>query len=107
MPLANRRGLGNLTPDALFILNDFTSKPDSVWSPVYSNSKVDDLLTQASQVGPDKQQDLYNQVQEIVEQDAPAAFLNYYVAIDAYKKGLQGYKIHPTEAHMLTEKLSK
>jgi peptide/nickel transport system substrate-binding protein len=101
------RGLA-FTPDPLIALNDFTSKPTAAWSPVYSNAKVDELMTQASQTtDPQKQQELINEVQSIIEQDAPAVFLNYYVEIDAYKKGLQNFKIHPSEVHMFTEKLSK
>jgi len=52
-----------------------------------------------------KRKELYDQVQEIIEQDAPVAFLSYYVQIDAHKKSLQNYRIHPTEANVLTEQL--
>lgn len=100
------RGLA-FTPDPSVALDDFKSDSKSTWRPNYANPRVDNLLEQAlGTTDEKKRKELYEQVQEIIEQDAPVAFLNYYVQIDAHKKSLHNYRIHPTEAHVITEKLS-
>jgi peptide/nickel transport system substrate-binding protein len=95
------------TPDPSVALDFFKSDSKVQWRANYDNPRVDNLLDQALDTTDEKKrQELYEQVQEIIEQDAPVAFLNYYVQIDAHKKSLQNYRIHPTETHVITEKLS-
>jgi len=99
------RGLA-FTPDPSVALDDFKSDTKSAWRPNYANPRLDNLLVQAlGTMDEKKRKELYDQVQEIIEQDAPVAFLSYYVQIDAHKKSLQNYRIHPTEANVLTEQL--
>jgi len=99
------RGLA-FTPDPSVPLDDFKSDSKSTWRPIYANPRVDNLLEQALGTTDEKnRKELYKQVQEIIEQDAPVTFLSYYMQIDAHKKSLQNYQVHPTEANVLTEKL--
>lgn len=96
------RGLA-FTPDPSIIFEDFRSTSQSKYRPNYVNKEMDALLAGAlTETDQAKRQAAYYRVQEIIEQDVPATFLNYYVQIDAYKKTLQNYRIHPTEAHVLT-----
>lgn len=96
------RGLA-FTPDPSIAFEDFRSTSKSRYRPNYVHKEMDALLEGAlTEVDPDKRQAAYYRVQEIIEQEIPAIFLNYYVHVDAHKSELQNYRIHPTEAHVLT-----
>ena len=63
----------------------------------YKNSEFDDLLTQAQQTSDAKQrQSLYAKAQEILVKDAPWVFISYSKDMAAMRKGVTGYKLHPT-----------
>ena len=94
------------TPDPAIAFEDFRSTSKSKYRPNYENKEMDTLLTGAM-TEPDqtKRQQAYYRVQEIIDQEIPAVFLNYYVQVDAYKQNLQNFRIHPTELHVLTSDL--
>ena len=96
------RGLA-FTPDPAIAFEDFRSTSKSKYRPNYVNNEMDTLL-EGALTEPDqaKRQAAYYRVQEIIDQEIPAVFLNYYVQVDAYKKNLQNFRIHPTELHVLT-----
>ncbi|WP_371372733.1 ABC transporter substrate-binding protein [Sporomusa aerivorans] len=99
------RGLA-FTADPAIAFEDFRSTSKSKYRPNYENKEMDTLLTGAM-TEPDqtKRQQAYYRVQEIIDQEIPAVFLNYYVQVDAYKQNLQNFRIHPTELHVLTSDL--
>lgn len=99
------RGLA-FTPDPSIAFEDFRSTSKSKYRPNYVNKEMDTLLEGALvEADPAKRQAAYYRVQEIIAQEIPATFLNYYVQVDAHKKTLQNYRVHPTEFHMLTNDL--
>ncbi|SCM83209.1 putative Oligopeptide ABC transporter, solute-binding protein [uncultured Sporomusa sp.] len=99
------RGLA-FTPDPSIAFEDFRSTSMSKYRPNYVNKELDSLLEGAlRETDPAKRQADYYQAQEIIDKEIPAIFLNYYVHVDAYKKTLRNFRIHPTEAHVLTSDL--
>lgn len=76
----------------------------------YRNEEVDRLLLEGqAEFDQAKRKTLYDQVQALLMQDAPMVYLNYYVNVDAVAKGVQGYRMHPTESsyHLETVSLAK
>lgn len=64
----------------------------------WHNDTVDKLIEQARTTSDeDVRKKLYDEVQEIVVEEAPVAYLNYYVNIDVTTSNIKGYSLHPTE----------
>jgi len=64
----------------------------------WQNDRVDALIEEAQVTSdPAKRKALYDEVQAIVVDEAPVAYLNYYVNIDVIRSNIHGYKMHPTE----------
>lgn len=62
----------------------------------YHNSEVDSLWTQAStQPDQGKRNELYGKAQELIDADAPWAYLYEYNIVVAERKGVQGYTSYP------------
>ncbi|MFW5838039.1 MAG: ABC transporter substrate-binding protein, partial [Desulfovibrionaceae bacterium] len=73
----------------------------------YKNAEVDRLLLQGRvEFEPAKRKAIYDQVQALLMQDSPMVYLNYYVNVDAVAKGVQGYRMHPTESSYHLETVS-
>ncbi len=73
----------------------------------YRNEEVDRLLLEGrAEFDQAKRKTLYDQVQALLMQDAPMVYLNYYVNVDAVAKGVQGYRMHPTESSYHLETVS-
>lgn len=63
-------------------------RPGVIWSNTqsYSNPRVDELLAAAGQeMNPDRRKALYTEMQKIVVDDCPVAFLYEYVGHEAYR----------------------
>ena len=73
----------------------------------WHNDTVDQLLEQA-RVTPDmaSRKELYDEAQEIIQKEAPVAYLNYYINIDVTTSNIKGYRLHPTEYSFHLENVS-
>lgn len=69
------------------------------WGPFhYHNANVDELLLAArSEFNTDKRKTMYDRVQALLLEDAPSAYLNYYVNVDVLSNKVKGYQMHPNE----------
>lgn len=64
----------------------------------WHNDTVDQLIEQARTTSDEAvRKELYDEVQAIVVEEAPVAYLNYYVNIDVTTSNIKGYRLHPTE----------
>lgn len=95
------RGL-MFTPDPdEIMMTDYHSSGTS--SKVYgafrwNNSRVDSLIEQARNTqNLASRKVLYDEVQSIVVEEAPVAYLNYYVNLDVTTDKVKGYISHPSE----------
>lgn len=65
--------------------------------PEYSNSKVDDLLVEASRTTDEKDRmEITNEIQSIVQDEIPVLTVAYYGVIIASKDYVKGYEYDPT-----------
>jgi peptide/nickel transport system substrate-binding protein len=73
----------------------------------WHNDTVDQLLEQA-RTTPDmtSRKELYDEAQAIISEEAPVAYLNYYVNIDVTTSDIKGYQLHPTEYSFHLENVS-
>ncbi len=73
----------------------------------WSNPEVDELIEKARGIiDPSARKSLYDRVQEIVVDEAPVSYLNYYVNQDIYSDRVKGYRMHPTELSYHLEEVS-
>ncbi|TIH19835.1 ABC transporter substrate-binding protein [Marinifilum sp. JC120] len=64
----------------------------------YDNPEVDKLLNQGRQeFTTEKRKEIYDRIQELLLEDAPMAYLNYYTNIDGVSPRVKGYVMHPVE----------
>jgi len=64
----------------------------------WNNSRVDSLIEQARNTqDPATRKVMYDEVQSIVVEEAPVAYLNYYVNLDVTNNKVKGYVSHPSE----------
>ncbi len=64
----------------------------------YKNERVDELLEKGRVTfDTGERKSIYDEIQEIIVDEAPVAYLNYYVNVDAVKSNVHGYKMHPNE----------
>ena len=63
----------------------------------YSNPRVDELLLQGAATDPTSQEsiDIYQEVQQIVVDEAPMAFVYYVEEVALYHPWVEGWSIHP------------
>lgn len=96
-------------PDEI-MMTDYHSNGTSVdgWGAYHwHNDRVDELIEEArttSDIATRKE--LYDEVQAIVVEEAPVAYLNYYVNIDVTTSNVEGYRLHPTEYSFNLENVS-
>ena len=77
----------------------------------YSNPRVDELLLQGAATDPTSQEsiDIYREVQQIVVDEAPMAFIYYVEEVALYHPWIEGWSIHPyspntfQNAHLITK----
>ncbi|AKB33320.1 Oligopeptide ABC transporter, periplasmic oligopeptide-binding protein OppA [Methanosarcina siciliae HI350] len=71
------------------------------------NESVDGLLEEARTTSDMAvRKELYDEAQEIIVEEAPVAYLNYYVNIDVTTSDIEGYRLHPTEYSLHLENVS-
>ncbi|HWQ63037.1 MAG TPA: ABC transporter substrate-binding protein, partial [Methanospirillum sp.] len=64
----------------------------------WSNSRVDELIEKArATTDAAERKKYYDEVQKIVIDESPVAYLNYYVNQDITSNKVKGYRMHPTE----------
>ncbi|MDD1724688.1 MAG: ABC transporter substrate-binding protein [Methanospirillum sp.] len=64
----------------------------------WKNAKLDSLLEEARTLtGNEARKKLYDQAQEIINDEAPVSVLSYYVNQDVTSDKVKGYRMHPTE----------
>jgi peptide/nickel transport system substrate-binding protein len=74
----------------------FSKEPPGAYR--WSDSRVDELVDSARILSdPAERKKMYDEVQQIVVDKAPASILNYYVNQDITSSKIQGYRMHPTE----------
>ena len=88
-----------------------TNTLESGWGAYhYNNAQVDKLLLEGrAEFDQTQRKVIYDQIQNILIEDSPMVYLNYYVNVDVVAKGVEGYRMHPTESsyHLETVSLSK
>lgn len=64
----------------------------------WKNEKIDSLLEEARTLADnDARKKLYDQAQQIINDEAPVSVLSYYVNEDVTSNKIKGYRMHPTE----------
>ncbi|MFI5382616.1 MAG: ABC transporter substrate-binding protein [Methanosarcina thermophila] len=64
----------------------------------WHNDTVDKLIEQARATSDEAvRKEFYDEIQAIIVEEAPVAYLNYYVNIDVTTSNIKGYRLHPTE----------
>jgi peptide/nickel transport system substrate-binding protein len=64
----------------------------------YKNERVDELLEKGRVTfDTGERKKIYDEIQEILVDEAPVAYLNYYVNVDAMKSNVHNYNMHPIE----------
>lgn len=64
----------------------------------YKNERMDELLEKGRVTFDiEERKKIYDELQEIIVDEAPVAYLNYYVNVIAVKSNVHGYQPHPTE----------
>ena len=69
----------------------------------YANAELDALLEQGrATFEHEERKTIYNQVQEIVANDAAMIPVFHVSQVNVARKGLTGYAVHPTETYWVT-----
>ncbi len=64
----------------------------------YRNERVDELLKRGrATFNTSERKKIYDELQQIIVDEVPVAYLNYYVNIDAVRSGVHDYRMHPIE----------
>lgn len=96
-------------PDEVMMTDYHSSGTSGDGSGVYrwSNAEVDELIKKARGIiDPSARKSLYDRVQQIVVDESPVSYLNYYVNQDIYSDKVKGYRMHPTELSYHLEEVS-
>lgn len=67
----------------------------------FSNERVDELLERGREVDPGSQEsrDIYGEVQEILLEEHPKAFINYSEEVALVQPEFEGFRVHPYAAN--------
>lgn len=80
-------------------LTDFFHSEDSEMHSGYAEPHVDELLETAREtIDPDHRKELYDELQAIVHEDLPIAFLTDYTNVVATNERVENYTPHPLES---------
>lgn len=95
------------TGDPLYCYNRLIARSGGNNLANYSNPRIETLLNQyRAEVVAAKQQSLSRQIQEIVKEDQPIAFISIPPVTFAARKGtVRGYMPHPSDAFFVTSSL--
>lgn len=102
---------GQLDPDRATIRQFHSGAPGSANYTKYANARVDALLDEATVTDPTSQRsiDLYQEIQAIVVEESPYAFVNYTEETALYNRWIGGWSVHPyspntfQDAHLITK----
>jgi peptide/nickel transport system substrate-binding protein len=102
---------GQLDPDRATIRQFHSGAPGSANYTKYANAQVDALLDEATRTDPTSQRsiDLYREIQAIVVEESPYAFVNYTEETALYNTWIDGWTVHPyspntfQDAHLITK----
>jgi peptide/nickel transport system substrate-binding protein len=102
---------GQLDPDRATIRQFHSGAPGSANYTRYANPRVDELLNEATRTDPTSQRsiDLYREIQAIVVEESPYAFVNYTEETALYNTWIGGWTVHPyspntfQDAHLITK----
>lgn len=102
---------GQLDPDRATIRQFHSGDPGSANYTQYANPRVDELLDEATVTDPTSQRsiDLYREIQAIVVEESPYAFINYTEETALYHPWIGGWSVHPyspntfQDAHLITK----
>jgi peptide/nickel transport system substrate-binding protein len=102
---------GQLDPDRATIRQFHSGDPGSANYTNYSNPRVDELLDEATATDPTSERsiELYREIQQIVVEEAPYAFVNYTEETALYHPYIGGFSVHPyspntfQDAHLITK----
>ncbi len=92
--------IGLVDPDDWFYAQQYTKQIFNFTG--YSNPKLDQLLDQGRQeLDPTKRKAIYDQVQQIVVDDLPYAYLYTTAPVNAWQPYVKGYVVRPDSAIVL------
>jgi peptide/nickel transport system substrate-binding protein len=102
---------GQLDPDRATIRQFHSGAPGSANYTKYANPRVNDLLDEATITDPTSQRsiDLYREIQAIVVEESPYAFINYTEETALFHPWIGGWSVHPyspntfQDAHLITK----
>jgi peptide/nickel transport system substrate-binding protein len=102
---------GQLDPDRATIRQFHSGAPGSANYTKYANPRVDELLNEATRTDPTSQRsiDLYREIQAIVVEESPYAFVNYTEETALSNVWIGGWSVHPyspntfQDAHLITK----
>lgn len=102
---------GQLDPDRATIRQFHSGAPGSANYTFYANPTVDALLDEATVTDPtsDRSIELYREIQRIVVEESPYAFINYTEETALYHPWVGGWGVHPyspntfQDAHLITK----
>ncbi len=102
---------GQLDPDRATIRQFHSGEPGTSNFTYYSNPRVDELLDEATVTDPTSERsiELYREIQAIVVEESPYAFINYTEETAAYHPWIGGWGVHPyspntyQNAHLITK----
>jgi len=102
---------GQLDPDRATIRQFHSGDPGSANYTNYNNPRVDALLDEATVTDPSSERsiELYREIQAIVVEESPYAFINYTEETALYHPWIGGWGVHPyspntfQDAHLITK----
>jgi peptide/nickel transport system substrate-binding protein len=102
---------GQIDPDRATIRQFHSGAPGTSNFPNYSNPRVDELLDDATVTDPTSERsiELYREIQQIVVEESPYAFINYDEETALYHPSIGGWSVHPylpatfQNAHLITK----
>ena len=102
---------GQLDPDRATIRQFHSGDPGTSNFTYYSNPRVDELLDLGTVTDPTSQEsiDIYQEIQSIVVEESPYAFINYTEELGAHHPWIGGWTVHAygpatyQDAHLITK----
>ncbi|MCZ2259777.1 hypothetical protein [Sporosarcina sp. G11-34] len=98
-------GLSNPVGDADYFLTQLfhsDNQGEAGNRSFYENKEVDKLLEAGRQdIDPDKRQEYYNEVQEILIEEAPMFYVHHQAYLTGVSDKIEGYRINSSGYYML------
>jgi peptide/nickel transport system substrate-binding protein len=72
----------------------------------YENAELDELAARGKTTFDSaERKKIYDRIQEIIYEESPVIVLFHKSMVSAARSGLQNYRIHPAEKHLVTQQL--